>query len=406
MNDRKNAGTKSPIKVLIIATISHIMQHIYVGSSVLLPLIVAELNLDYTELGLAIAISSLAGGLSQILFSALSRKVARNILLGFGNILLSMGTFITSLSRRLIDFLGARLISNIGVAPQHPMGTAIIGEKFDEKSLGRAIGFHYGLAYIGNIAGPAIMTLLAATIGWRFTLFIFSIPAFIVGMIVIWYLNEPKIRTSRGRKPGEQRDFKSDVLTLIKTKSVLLILALQSLLSGGADIGILTTYVPLFLADFLKMDIYKRGIVYTFGLLGGVIGPILLGNYGGKIGYVKISFLSSFSASMLAYLLAFYEQQFNIYLLTLHLFLLMFTGFSLTTLLQSQLVKVTYGYGRDLAVGAFFTIGFIFGSLWTGILGYLIDSFSSFKPAFILMGTMEIAASAIFATKIIGGARW
>ncbi|MCD6470341.1 MFS transporter, partial [Candidatus Bathyarchaeota archaeon] len=141
MDNRKNVKDRSPTKVLIVATISHIMQHIYVGSSVLLPLIVAELNLNYTEFGLAIAISSLAGGLSQILFSAASRKIARNILLGLGNILLSLGTFITSLSHRLIDFLGARLISNIGVAPQHPMGTAIISEKFNEKSLGRAIGF-------------------------------------------------------------------------------------------------------------------------------------------------------------------------------------------------------------------------------------------------------------------------
>ena len=406
MDNRKNVKDRSPTKVLIVATISHIMQHIYVGSSVLLPLIVAELNLNYTEFGLAIAISSLAGGLSQILFSAASRKIARNILLGLGNILLSLGTFITGLSHRLIDFLGARLISNIGVAPQHPMGTAIISEKFDEKSLGRAIGFHYGLAYIGNIAGPAIMTLLAATLGWRLTLFIFSIPALIIGVIVIWYLSEPKIKAGGESKGEKKRSLKSDVVALIKTRSVLFILALQSLLSGGADIGILTTYIPLFLADFLKMDIYERGVIYTLGLLGGVIGPILLGNYGGKIGYIKVSFLSALSASILVSLLAFYKQQFSIHLLTLHLFLLMFTGFSLTTLLQSQLVKVTYGYSRDLAVGAFFTIGFVFGSLWTGLIGCLIDCFSSFKPAFILMGMMELVASAMFVTKIKGGASW
>ncbi|MEM2341328.1 MAG: hypothetical protein QXI48_04795 [Candidatus Bathyarchaeia archaeon] len=47
-----------------------------------------------------------------------------------------------------MDFLGARLISNLGIAPQHPMGTAIVSERFDGKSLGMAIGFHYGLAYI------------------------------------------------------------------------------------------------------------------------------------------------------------------------------------------------------------------------------------------------------------------
>ena len=61
---------RSPMRVLIVATISHVMQHIYVGSSILLPLIVYELKLNYTEFGLAIAVSPLIGGLSQI-YSAL-----------------------------------------------------------------------------------------------------------------------------------------------------------------------------------------------------------------------------------------------------------------------------------------------------------------------------------------------
>lgn len=393
---------KSPTKVLLVTTLSHVMQHIYVGSSVLLPLIVDELRLNYTEFGLAMAVSSLIGGLSQVFFSVASRKIARHILLGLGNILLSLGTFLTGLSQKLIHFLSARLISNIGVAPQHPMGTAIISEKFDDESIGRAVGFHYGLAYIGNIAGPAIMTLLAATLGWRPTLFIFSIPALTVGLIVIWYLGGFKVKADvkSGNKSGT--NLKSDVATIMRTRNIAIILAVQSMMSGGTDIGILTTYIPLFLANSLKMDIYVRGLLYTIGLLGGVVGPILLGSYAGKAGYIRTSIFSAFSASVLAYLLASYGAEVNNYLLALHLFILMFTGFSLTTLLQSQLVRATQGYNRDLAVGAFFTAGFIFNSLWTGIMGYLIDSLSSFKPVFLLMGTLEMAASIVLISQIRG----
>jgi MFS family permease len=39
-----------------------------------------------------------------------------------------------------MHFIGGRTVSNIGVAPQHPMGTAIITERFEGKKLGRAIG--------------------------------------------------------------------------------------------------------------------------------------------------------------------------------------------------------------------------------------------------------------------------
>jgi len=175
----------SPRNVLFIVTLSHTMQHIFVGSSILFPLIISELSMDYMEFGLAIAVAALIGGLSQIVFSIASRRIARHILLGAGNLLLSAGMFITGLSRRLLDFIVARFLSNIGVAPQHPMGTAIVSEKFDGKSIGRALGFHYGVAYIGNMIGPILMTASAIALGWRSTFLIFSIPALLVGSIII-----------------------------------------------------------------------------------------------------------------------------------------------------------------------------------------------------------------------------
>ncbi|MEM3815268.1 MAG: MFS transporter [Candidatus Bathyarchaeia archaeon] len=395
------AKNRSPTGVLIVATISHVMQHIYVGSSVLLPIIVADLKLNYTEFGLAMAVSSLIGGLSQILFSVASRRIARHVLLGLGNILLALGTFLMGLSRRMLDFLSARLLSNIGVAPQHPMGTAIVSESFDEKSLGRALGFHYGLAYVGNIVGPAIMTILAATFGWRNTFFIFSAPALIVGLTVIWYLGGVKSALSRDAgSSSKKNDLKADALSLLRTRGVITILSAQTLLSGGIDIGILTTYIPIFLANFLGMDVYEMGMVYAIGLLGGVIGPVLLGGYAGRIGYIKTAIISALIASTLTLLLTPYGLRAYGILVSAHLFSLMFMSFSLPTLLQSQLVSVSSGYNRDLAVGIFFTVSFIFGSLWTGIIGYMVDKFSSFQPAFILMGVLGLLSSIILMSQI------
>jgi len=388
---RGSSGPKirSANSVLAIATISHMMQHIFVGTSILFPLIIADLKLNYTEFGIAIAVSSLIGGIFQIVFSMISRKVARHILLGLGNILLSLGTFVTGLVHNVIHFLSARMVSNIGVAPQHPMGTAIITERFDSKSIGKAIGVHYGLAYVGNIIGPLFMTFLAVVIGWRTTLFIFSIPALFVGSTVIWYLNEDK-KIVHSVKERDVSSLKSDITSLIKTKSVVPIIATQALISGGIDLGIITTYTPLFLADALNLDVYERGIIYTIGLIGGVMGPILLGRYSDKFGHLKIASLSTCVALSLVYLLSLYDSAGLI--LVFHLFILGFVSFALPTLLQSHLVKITREYKRDLVVGIFFTTNFVFSSLWTGVIGYIIDIFSSFKPAFILMGTLGLIA--------------
>ena len=390
MNSRK---IRSPNNVLAITTISHLMQHIYVGISILFPFIMSGLNLNYTEFGIAIAASSLIGGTFQLLFSMASRKIARHILLGLGNILLSLGTFLMGIAQNFIHFLCSRTIANIGVAPQHPMGTAIVSEKFDKKSLGRAIGIHYGVAYLGNIIGPIFMTFLVTLIGWRKTLFVFSIPALIVGLTVIWYLSGD---TSINQTDIKERSssLKMDVITLLRTPSVIPIMLTQIFLSGGTDLGIITTYTPLFLANALKLDVegYAYGLTYTIGLLGGVCGPILLGKYADRIGHLKMAALSSFSALILVYLLSLYDSASPILVLAVHLFLLGLTSFALPTLLQSHLVSITSRYNRDLVVGVFFTIGFGFGSLWSGIVGYMIDVYSSFKPAFLLMGTLGVVA--------------
>jgi len=387
-----NSGkTRSPNSVLAVTTMSHMMQHIYVGTSILFPFIMSGLNLNYTEFGIAIAASSLLGGTFQILFSVASRKIARHILLGLGNILLSLGTFLTGIAQSFIHFLCFRTVANIGVAPQHPMGTAIVSEKFDEKSVGRAIGIHYGVAYLGNIIGPLFMTFLVATLGWRKTLFVFSIPALIVGLAVIWYLSGD-VSINQDNAEEKPSSLKSDIITLIRTPSVIPIILTQVFLSGGVDLGIITTYTPLFLANALRLDIhgYIYGLTYTIGLLGGVCGPILLGKYADRVGHLKMAALSSFFALALVYLLSFYESASP--LLAVHLFLLGLSSFALPTLLQSHLVNITRQYNRDLVIGVFFTVGFGFSSLWSGIIGHMIDVYSSFKPAFLLMGTLGIVA--------------
>jgi predicted MFS family arabinose efflux permease len=387
----------SPRNVLFIVTLSHTMQHIFVGSSILFPLIISELSMDYMEFGLAIAVAALIGGLSQIVFSIASRRIARHILLGAGNLLLSAGMFITGLSRRLLDFIVARFLSNIGVAPQHPMGTAIVSEKFDGKSIGRALGFHYGVAYIGNMIGPILMTASAIALGWRSTFLIFSIPALLVGSIIIWYLGRDSRIAGDTTSIHIMKGFKYDLKTILKTRGIVTVIASQIAISGGIDVGILTTYIPVFLADFMKIDIYERGLTYAIGLLGGAVGPLILGRCGDKLGYMKTAIASAGAASILVYSMILHKS--GSIILTIHIFLLMFTSFSLPTLLQSYLVRSVYGYNRDFVVGLFFTANFISNSIWTGITGYLLDVYASFNSAFIFMGSLGLIGLSILSTE-------
>jgi MFS family permease len=143
------------------------------------------------------------------------------------------------------------------------------------------------------------------------------------------------------------------------------------------------------------MDAYERGIVYTIGLLGGVIGPVLMGNYASRVGYIRTSAISALLASLLTYILTSHSVGAASIVVALHLFALMFLSFSLPTLMQSYMASITSGYNRDLAVGIYFTMSSIFSSLWVWIIGQLIDIYSSFKPVLIFMGSLGLISSTI-----------
>jgi len=383
--------------VLAVVTTSHTMQHLYVGMSVLFPSIIADLKISYTEFGLIVAVSSIAGGLPQIAFSVLSRKAGRHLLLGLGNILLSIGNFLTGLARNALHFLCGRVIANLGTAPQHPMGTAIISEEFEGESVSKAIGIHFGAAYIGNIVGPLIMTALAVAIGWRNTLLIFSAPMLIVGISVILYLRG--IGQDKYAAPGDGgASVRSDLGSVVKTRGIVPMIMAQVMASGGIDLGILTTYVPIFLSDALKLNIYDRGFFYTVLLVGGVVGPVVLGKYVNSLGHLRAMFICSSISTLCLYLLTLYKAA-NLTLLA-HLFILGFTSFSLPTLIQSHLVSITRGFGRDLVVGMYFTTGFGFGSIWAAAIGRIVDVYASFTPALLLMGTLGLFASFVFADQM------
>lgn len=382
-------GAKASKRVLAIVTSSHAMQHLFVGLSILFPIMIADLNLSYSSFGLIMGVASFIGGILQIAFSMSSRAVARHILLGIGDFLIFVGGALTSLSKGFIDFLIARNIFSIGVAPQHPMGAAILADEYDEKTLGRAIGFFFGLAYIGNIVGPVVATLLSSYLGWRGTFLAFSLPPLAIGVLLLLCL--------RGRKPtvsgGVKSSIKSDVRTLLNEKSIILVLVALALNSGGTDLTIMTTYIPIFLANGVGAHAYERGVIYTMGLLGGVIGPILLGKYSARIGYLKGAVIStSVSAILTCFLTIYKTPNFTI---GIHLFSLFFMSFSIATLTQSYLLSITKGYVKDLAVGVYFTTNFIFVSVWTSVMGFLLDYFASFTPVLSFMGMLGLLSSGV-----------
>jgi len=371
------------------------MQHVFLGIGVLYPIIVVEFGLSFTQLGIVIASTTVTSGFLQLLFSILSRYKAKKILLGAGGILMGLGSFATGLAFNFTHLIGARVLAGVGTAPQHPIGTTIISEKFKSSSRGGAIGMHFGLAYIGNIVGPLAMISIAATMGWRMSMYLLAIPAIVIGIAIIILL-ESEVKSAEA--VGIKSSLKQDMADALKIKGAVVVIAAQAFTVGGTGQGAIINFIPIFLTNRFSLGVFEAGLIFTFILVGGVLGPLIIGRISDKVGRIKTAFFAAVSSSALVYLLIFHEEA-NL-LLIINLFIMALSSFSISSILQAHLADISEASVREMLMGLFFTIGFGFSSLWATVMGYLLDIYKSFAPPFTLMSILILFASFLLLTQI------
>lgn len=378
--------------VLAALTFSHLAQHFYAGAPILFQSVRIDLGLSYTEIGVMTGTSSIIGGFLQIVYSIAGRHLPRRILLGGANLAISLGCLLMGLADRFVGLLAGNGIAGVGQAGQHPVGTSIIAQKFGKKSVAGALSTFYGLGYIGNIISPILLSSIAVFMGWRFSFFFLAIIPLITGINVLFYLRgEPS--GDRTILKGAQRNLRSEIRSSLKIKSVIFVLVAQSFITGGTGMGVIITWIPQFLRDATKglgLGIFETGVIGAVATTGGVIGTIIIGHLANRFGHLRTAIVCTCSTIFMVYLLTLYSS-FTLILVP-HLFIIGVTAFSITSLLQAHLATISTSSQRDILLGLYFTFGFGVSSLWSTIIGNLIDRYS-FSAAWILMSLLGLVAS-------------
>jgi len=368
-NRRSNRRAMSGI------TTSHFAQHLYAGSSILYSNIMEDLNLNYTQIGVMVGIVNILGGFLQIVYSIASRWASRRLLLVGSNFALSIGSALTGVASRFEGVLTGQTVIGIGQAGIHPVSSSIISSKFD-KRLGSMLSIFYGLGYMGNIVSPILLSSIALVSGWRNAFLLLALIFFLTSIIVFFTLRGDESADKVSLKESEGR-LLGDVKAAFKVKGAIPILIAQAFISGGTGMGVMTTWVPVFLRDTskgLNLTVGFAGIITSLATIGGVLGTLYLGRLGDRHGYLKIASISLSVTTVTIFLLTAYNE-YNILLIP-HLFILSMTTFSISSLLQAQLVKNATHGEKDFLLGFYFTFGFGVSALWSTLLGALIDIFS------------------------------
>ncbi len=276
----------------------------------------------------------------------------------------------------------ANLLGGIGAAAQHPVSVSILGDRFEKEELPGALGLFYGLGYIGNIIGPLILIQIAIHWSWRSSLLVLSILPITIGIGVVLLLKE----TDRPTKRKEERHSSSllaDAKTALKNKSARMTIAAQAFLSGGTGQGVIVTYTGLFLKDGLGLGDVETSVLYSVTMAGGVLGTLIISRYANRLGPLRTCIVSSTIASLGVLGLGF-QESFG-YLLIPNLIIVGLFAFPTSNLMQSHISSISKPGERDLLIGLYFTVGFGLSSVWATLIGFTIDIFGSFGPAWTLM---------------------
>jgi MFS family permease len=390
-------------RALGVMTAGHAVQHFYVaGLAVAYPYVVSSLHVSYALLGVVLTVAGLAGGLLQAAAGLLGRMRARVVLAG-QNAGLALATLLGAVASGFGLFAVARVLGALVSWPQHPVGSAYLSERFPHRR-GTVLSWHVAGGSLGTVTVPLIVTAVTASAGWRWALLVLAVALALGSLLVGVALpseartNEPPTggaaeeRALSGASPAGPagRARPASLGRLLGKREVLAVLIASTVAAGGRGLGTLSTYVPADLRSGLHLPTITVGLIFTAVMAASVAGPLAGGALADRFGRRR-ALVATYVAGAAA-IAAFGYAGKDLAALLVFGVAMGLLAYTESPLLQALFSDLTAEGEARSAFGAFFAIAYGVGSLWTALLGWVIDQ-AGFPVAFAVMaGSFVLAA--------------
>jgi len=264
--------------------LGHGATHWVAGSFyVLLPYLTKDLGLSYTEAGLLVSVlhvsSFVANFGSGAVVDMTGRKVIFQILsLGVG------AAALAALGASGIYLVLAAMVALIGITNNlwHPPAIAFVSEHYPANR-GYALSIHATGASVGDMVAPLAAGTLLGWMTWQGTAVVSAMPVFAVTAIfALWLLPRDRVTQTAGKRGVGFREYVRGIAALLRRRDVLglcLMAAFRSMAQAG-----LLMFLPLYLANVLKVEPVVMGAAIMTMHLGGVIVSPIAGVLSDRIG--------------------------------------------------------------------------------------------------------------------------
>jgi MFS transporter, FSR family, fosmidomycin resistance protein len=360
----------------------------------LLPYLVQELGLTYSQAGFLITIRVAANLLVNIPAGILVDIIGKKALL-MALALLATGVpyFLVGVSHSFFWVVLFMAFVGVGNYLWHPAAISTLSEKFPDKR-GFAIAIHAVGPNIGESIAPLLVGVLLLFLSWRNVLFVNLIPGIVIAFI-LWKFLFGKLESRAQSKQGlDAREYFSGMKKMAQNPSILLLVlvaGMRSMTQQG-----LHTFLPIYLTHELGLSSALAGLYISITQTAGMIGTPIAGSISDRSGRKRVLTAGLFSTSVVLFILAYFRMNW------LFITALAFLGFFLYAVRP-----VIWAWVLDLSpkelggsmVSFFSGSQSLLSSLSPVICGFIADRWGILAAFYFLAATVLIANLVVLAVR-------
>jgi sugar phosphate permease len=370
----------------------------------IIPLIIDDLGISHTRVGLVSAAFFLFYSTSQFLWGYLSDILGPRRIVTFGGSISAVANIFFSLGTSVLHLIGAQCTNGFGQGSGWGPSVKLLNNWFPESERGRILGIYATSVSIFTILAYWLAGYIGKTLGWRASFRVS--PAILLIVLFIYWLAVRDDPMETGRSKYESDPVTTDKSISHNQNRFSYVILNKSFWLASTAFACLTyisyanmVWIPTYLYESHGLNIVKAGFLASLypaiGILARPLGGYLSDvNFGGRR---KPLILTGFFFILLSTLFLVSANQLG-WVMTLIVSVGFFDQLIVTlffALLVDILPRESTGTGASTmnAIGHAGSTGAMFFS------GLLVDTFHSFKPVF--MALSFLAGLGILATLFI-----